>query len=114
MERDTTSGAARPLRAPSPSRAIATSRTEPRGQSAASSGYLTRLAEREQRERKLPRSESRPVGASNLCSLTRRARVGPPRVASPFVVFERDGVSSVAGSLLLVEASESVTAGPQG
>jgi len=30
------------------------------------------------------------------------------------VVFERDEVSSVAGSLLLVEASEMATAGPQG
>jgi hypothetical protein len=32
-------------------------------------------------------------------------------VASPFVVFERDEVSSVAGSLLPGEASETVTAG---
>jgi hypothetical protein len=35
-------------------------------------------------------------------------------VASPFVVFERREVSSVAGSLLLDEASETATAGPQG
>jgi hypothetical protein len=35
-------------------------------------------------------------------------------VASPFVVFERDEVSSVAGSLLLSEASEAAPAGPQG
>jgi len=33
------------------------------------------------------------------------------KVASPFVVFERDEVSSVAGSLLLLEASETATAG---
>jgi hypothetical protein len=32
-------------------------------------------------------------------------------VASPFVVFERDEVSSVAGSLLLLEASVAATAG---
>jgi hypothetical protein len=38
----------------------------------------------------------------------------PALVASPLVVFERDEVSSVAGSLLLYEASETVTAGPQG
>jgi hypothetical protein len=31
-------------------------------------------------------------------------------VASPFVVFERDEVSSVVGSLLLFEASEAATA----
>jgi hypothetical protein len=30
------------------------------------------------------------------------------------VVFERDEVGFVAGSLLLVEASETATAGPQG
>jgi hypothetical protein len=30
------------------------------------------------------------------------------------VVFERDEVGSVVGSLLLVEASEAATAGPQG
>jgi hypothetical protein len=35
-------------------------------------------------------------------------------VASPLVVFERDEVSSVAGSLLLGEASGTATAGPQG
>ena len=33
------------------------------------------------------------------------------KVASPFVVFERDEVSTVAGSLLLGEASEAATAG---
>jgi hypothetical protein len=33
---------------------------------------------------------------------------------SSFVVFERVGVSVVAGSLLLDEASETATAGPQG
>jgi hypothetical protein len=32
-------------------------------------------------------------------------------VASPFVVFERDGVSSVAGSPPFDEASETATAG---
>jgi hypothetical protein len=41
---------------------------------------------------------------------------GPPSVsrsvASPFVVFERDEVSFVAGLLLLGEASEAATAGP--
>jgi len=36
------------------------------------------------------------------------------QVASPHVVFERDEVSSVAGSLLFGEASEAATAGPQG
>jgi len=36
------------------------------------------------------------------------------RVASPFVVFERDEVSSVAGSPPLREAGETATAGPQG
>ena len=36
------------------------------------------------------------------------------KVASPFVVYERSDVSSVAGSLLLLEASETATAGPQG
>ena len=36
------------------------------------------------------------------------------KVASPLVVFERDEVSFVAGSLLLGEASETATAGPQG
>jgi hypothetical protein len=35
-------------------------------------------------------------------------------VASPLVVFERDEVSSVAGSLLPVEASETAAAGLQG
>jgi hypothetical protein len=43
-----------------------------------------------------------------------RALKEKPAVASPFVVFERGEVSSVAGSLLLGEASETVTAGPQG
>jgi hypothetical protein len=38
----------------------------------------------------------------------------PQKVASPFVVFGRDEVSSVAGSLLLGEASETATAGLQG
>jgi hypothetical protein len=37
-----------------------------------------------------------------------------PGVASPFVVFERDEVSSVAGSPPLSEASETATAGPAG
>jgi hypothetical protein len=35
-------------------------------------------------------------------------------VASPLVVYERLGRSSVAGSLLLSEASETATGGPQG
>ena len=35
-------------------------------------------------------------------------------VASPFVVFERDEVSSVAGSLPVRVAGEAATAGPQG
>jgi hypothetical protein len=35
-------------------------------------------------------------------------------VASPFVVSERPGQSSVAGSLLLDKASETATAGPWG
>ncbi|MGH3031632.1 MAG: methyltransferase domain-containing protein [Gaiellaceae bacterium] len=39
---------------------------------------------------------------------------GTVSVASPFVVFERDEVSSVAGSPPLIEASESATAGPEG
>jgi hypothetical protein len=34
-----------------------------------------------------------------------------PRVASPFVVFERDGVSSVAGSPPFSEAGGTATAG---
>jgi hypothetical protein len=37
---------------------------------------------------------------------------GGARVASPLVVFERVEVSSVVGSLLLDEASETATAGP--
>ncbi len=39
------------------------------------------------------------------------ARDVPARVASPFVVFERDEVSFVAGSLPFDEASEAATAG---
>lgn len=35
-------------------------------------------------------------------------------LASPLVVYERPGPSSVAGSLLLDEASETASAGPQG
>jgi hypothetical protein len=34
--------------------------------------------------------------------------------SAPFVVYERVRESSVAGSLLLDEASEAATAGPQG
>ena len=36
------------------------------------------------------------------------------RVASQLVVFERDELSLVAGSLLLDEARETATAGPEG
>jgi hypothetical protein len=41
-------------------------------------------------------------------------RLGFSRVASPPVVSELVAALSVVGSLLLVEASETATAGPQG
>jgi hypothetical protein len=60
-----------------------------------------------------PRPERIVTGCVSLL-LCASCRLLVRGVASPLVVFERDEVSSVAGSLLLYEASETVTAGPQG
>src|SRR5438093_29648 len=55
------------------------------------------------------------LGLAGRLALVRAIEQGLSlKVASPLVVFERGEVSSVVGSLLLGEASETATAGPRG